>query len=94
MIANLNSSRRSGLDANSVLSSVQTFDPNASCDDMTFQLCSPRALSSYKLYVDSFRLIYRINSDRKAGCAVAVGRYPDRSYIGGNPWYVVGRACV
>lgn len=88
VIANLGSSGRSGLDANSVLTSIHTFDPNAPCDDTTFQPCSSRALSNHKLYVDSFRSIYGINSGKKAGSAVAVGRYPEDSYMGGNPWYV------
>lgn len=87
VISNLASDGRSGLDANSVLSSIQTFDPSSSCDDTTFQPCSARALSNHKLYVDSFRSIYDVNSGKKSGEAVAVGRYPEDVYQGGNPWY-------
>lgn len=87
VISNLASNGRSGLDANSVLSSIQTFDPNSSCDDTTFQPCSARALSNHKLYVDSFRSIYGLNSAKASGQAVAVGRYPEDVYQGGNPWY-------
>jgi glucoamylase len=88
VISNLASNGRSGLDANSVLSSIQTFDPESPCDDTTFQPCSARALSNHKLYVDSFRSIYGVNSGKTAGEAVAVGRYPEDVYQGGNPWYV------
>lgn len=79
---------RSGVDINSILSSIQTFDPTASCDDATFQPCSARALRNHKTVVDSFRSIYGVNKNRKAGAAVAVGRYPEDVYQGGNPWYV------
>lgn len=88
VISNLANNGRSGLDANSLISSIHTFDPSASCDDTTFQPCSARALSNHKLVVDSFRSIYTINSGNKAGSAAAVGRYPEDSYQGGNPWYL------
>ncbi|KAJ5126576.1 glycosyl hydrolase family 15 [Penicillium atrosanguineum] len=93
-ISNLPSDNRSGLDANSVLSSIQTFDPNSSCDDTTFQPCSARALSNHKLYVDSFRAIYGVNSGKPTGQAVAVGRYPEDTYQGGNPWYLTTLAAA
>lgn len=37
---------------------------------------------------DSFRSIYSINSGIAQGKGVAVGRYPEDSYQGGNPWYL------
>lgn len=86
IISNLVDNGRSGLDANSVLSSIQTFDPEATCDDVTFQPCSARALSNHKIFVDSFRSLYNINSGTSAGSAVAVGRYSEDVYQGGNPW--------
>lgn len=79
---------RTGLDSNSLLGSIHTFDPSAGCDDTTFQPCSERALSNHKLVVDSFRSIYTVNSGLAAGTAAAVGRYAEDSYQGGNPWYV------
>ena len=88
VISNLANNGRSGLDANSLISSIQTFDPEASCDDTTFQPCSARALSNHKLVVDSFRSIYTVNSGISAGSAVAIGRYAEDTYQGGNPWYV------
>ena len=71
---------RSGKDANSVLSSIQVFDPTAACDASTFQPCSDRALANHKVFTDSFRSIYSINSGIPEGTAVALGRYPEDTY--------------
>ncbi|KAF8964432.1 glucoamylase [Flammula alnicola] len=79
---------RSGKDANTALASIHTFDPAAGCDSVTFQPCSDKALSSLKVYVDSFRSIYSINSGIASNAAVATGRYPEDSYYNGNPWYL------
>ncbi|KDR82587.1 hypothetical protein GALMADRAFT_275746 [Galerina marginata CBS 339.88] len=79
---------RSGRDANTALASIHTFDASAGCDSVTFQPCSDKALSSLKVYVDSFRSIYAINSGISANAAVATGRYPEDSYFSGNPWYL------
>ncbi|KIM36100.1 carbohydrate-binding module family 20 protein [Hebeloma cylindrosporum] len=79
---------RSGKDANTALASVHTFDPAAGCDPVTFQPCSDKALSSLKVYVDSFRSIYAINSGIPSSAAVATGRYSEDVYYGGNPWYL------
>ncbi|KAJ6576862.1 glycoside hydrolase family 15 protein [Mycena sp. CBHHK59/15] len=78
---------RSGKDANTVLASIHTFDIFAGCDSVTFQPCSDKALANLKVYVDSFRSIYRINNNASSG-AVATGRYAEDSYMGGNPWYL------
>jgi glucoamylase len=75
---------RSGIDANTVLASIHTFDVNAGCDDTTFQPCSDVALSNLKTYVDSFRYIYNLNFGIPANAAVATGRYPEDVYQGGN----------
>ncbi|KAI0270004.1 glucoamylase [Gloeopeniophorella convolvens] len=79
---------RSGLDANTVLAAIHTFDPAAGCDATTFQPCSDRALANLKAYVDSFRRVYPLNKRVAAGAPVAVGRYPEDVYYGGNPWYL------
>jgi glucoamylase len=85
--ANINlDTTRSGIDLNSILGSIHTFDPEASCDDSTFQPCSARALANHKVYVDGFRSIYEINSGLSNGSAANVGRYPEDVYQGGNPW--------
>ncbi|KAE8323689.1 Six-hairpin glycosidase-like protein [Aspergillus sergii] len=88
VLSNLPTNGRSGLDTNSLLGSIHTFDPAAACDDTTFQPCSSRALSNHKLVVDSFRSVYGINNGRGAGKAAAVGRYAEDTYQGGNPWYL------
>ncbi|KAJ5637333.1 Glycoside hydrolasefamily 13 [Penicillium lividum] len=93
-IANLANDGRSGLDANSLISSIQTFDPGAACDDTTFQPCSARALSNHKLVVDSFRSIYAVNSGTSAGSAVAIGCYAEDTYQGENPWYLATLAAA
>ncbi|KAF5315001.1 hypothetical protein D9619_007127 [Psilocybe cf. subviscida] len=83
---------RSGRDANTALASIHIFDPAAGCDAATFQPCSDKALSSLKVYVDSFRSIYSINSGIASNAAVATGRYPEDVYFNGNPWYLTTAA--
>lgn len=75
---------RSGKDANTALASIHTFDPAAGCDAATFQPCSDKALSSLKVYVDSFRSIYGINSGIASNAPVATGRYAEDVYFKGN----------
>jgi glucoamylase len=96
------SPNRSGLDANSILTAIHVFDPDAPCDDSTFQPCSPQALANHKAVVDSFRGLYPVNQDGNATSnvninantnspnqtAIAIGRYPEDVYQGGNPWYL------
>ncbi|KAI0035180.1 glycoside hydrolase family 15 protein [Vararia minispora EC-137] len=79
---------RSGRDANTVLTSIHTFDITAGCDATTFQPCSDKALSNLKVYVDAFRSVYSINSGIASTSPVATGRYPEDSYYSGNPWYL------
>ncbi|RAL64344.1 hypothetical protein DID88_001820 [Monilinia fructigena] len=62
--------------------------PAVGCDSRTFQPCSDRALANHKVLVDSFRSIYTVNSNISAGQAVAIGRYAEDVYQGGNPWYM------
>ncbi|KAL9942786.1 hypothetical protein D7B24_004167 [Verticillium nonalfalfae] len=89
VISNINGgSYRNGKDANSILTSIHNFDPVLGCDASTFQPCSDRALSNHKVVTDSFRSIYGINNGKGQGQAVAVGRYPEDSYYGGQPWYL------
>jgi glucoamylase len=87
ILANFGSGR-SGKDANSLLGSIHTFDPQAGCDDSTFQPCSSKALANHKVVTDSFRSVYSLNSGVAEGQAVSIGRYPEDSYVGGNPWYL------
>jgi glucoamylase len=87
-------SSRSGKDVDSILGVIHTFDPAGSCDDSTFQPCSARALANHKVVTDSFRSVYAINSGIAEGTAVAVGRYPEDVYQGGNPWYLATAAAA
>ncbi|KAJ5610328.1 glucan 1-4-alpha-glucosidase [Penicillium lagena] len=87
--ANINlDTSRTGIDANTILGSIHTFDPEAQCDDSTFQPCSARSLANHKVYVDAFRSIYKINAGIPETSAANVGRYPEDVYQGGNPWYL------
>lgn len=79
---------RSGKDANTILGSIHTFDPEAGCDDSTFQPCSARALANHKVVVDSFRHLYQLNAGISDNHAVAVGRYAEDVYYEGNPWFL------
>ena len=80
---------RSGKDINTVLASIHNFDPALGCDASTFQPCSDRALANHKAVTDAFRgTVYPVNKGIKHGQAVAVGRYPEDVYYGGNPWYL------
>lgn len=87
MIANTGGGR-SGIDVPSILASIHVFDPEAPCDDTSFQPCSEKALANHKIVTDSFREIFPMNKDVPAHKAVAVGRYPEDEYMGGNPWYL------
>lgn len=85
-LVNVNNGRN-GRDANSLLGSIHTFDATLGCDAATFQPCSDRALSNHKSTVDSFRY-YNLNKGIPEGQAIAIGRYSEDVYYGGNPWYL------
>ncbi|OBT96781.2 hypothetical protein VE01_04144 [Pseudogymnoascus verrucosus] len=89
IISNINvNNGRTGKDANSILTSIHSFDPAGGCDAATFQPCSDRALANHKAVTDSFRSVYSINSGIAQGAAVSVGRYSEDTYYNGNPWYL------
>ncbi|CAK7238438.1 glycoside hydrolase 15 protein [Sporothrix eucalyptigena] len=94
ILANFANNGRTGIDANSVLGSIHTFDPNAACDDTTFQPCSSRALANHKVYTDAFRSIYTINDGIASNAAVNTGRYPEDTYYNGNPWFLATLAAA
>jgi glucoamylase len=79
-----NFGQRSGIDANTVLASIHSFDAQAGCDAATFQPCSDKALANLKTYVESFRSVYPLNSAAGSGDALAVGRYAEDVYYNGN----------
>ena len=81
--------QRSRKDLNTILGIIHTFDPSAAhCDDTTFQPCSDNALANHKVVSDSFRTVYSINAGIPEGSGVGIGRYPEDTYQGGNPWYL------
>lgn len=88
VVANFGEGGRSGRDLNSILTSTHMFDAGAGCDERTFQPCSDRALANHKVVTDAFHLLYAVNRGIPAGVGVAVGRYPEDVYMGGNPWLV------
>jgi len=98
IISNINlqgNKQRSGLDCNSILTTIHMYDPEGGCTDSTFQPCSSRALSNHKAVVDSFRgNLYPINSNLAPGQAAAVGRYAEDVYYGGNPWFLCTMAAA
>ncbi|KAL8286920.1 hypothetical protein RQP46_003926 [Phenoliferia psychrophenolica] len=96
VVSNVNAMEsRSGLDGNSILASIHTFDSGSTtCDRDSFQPCSDRALVNHKAVVDSFREIYAINKGIPSSEAVAVGRYSEDVYYGGHPWYLITLAAA
>ncbi|BDD62227.1 hypothetical protein MAP00_007206 [Monascus purpureus] len=77
--------KRSGKDANSIITSIHLFDPEATCEDEIFQPCSARALANRKAIVYSFRNLYPINNGSKDTSTIAIGRYAEDVYYDGNP---------
>lgn len=68
----------------SILTSIHAYDSSSlSCDAATFQPCSDIALSNLNVVVQSFR-IYAINDGIPSNGALALGRYPEDSYYGGQ----------
>ncbi|KAI9034999.1 putative glucoamylase/glucan 1,4-alpha-glucosidase [Aspergillus affinis] len=95
IITNHNAPFRSGKDVNSILATIHTFDPLApDCSDLTFQPCSPRALANHKAVADAFRHLYPINWKIPVNQPIALGRYPEDVYMGGQPWYLTTLAAA
>ncbi|RDA90724.1 hypothetical protein CP533_4054 [Ophiocordyceps camponoti-saundersi (nom. inval.)] len=84
---------RSGKNAETILASIHAFDPLLECDAKTLQPCSDRSLSNHKQTVDSFRR-YKLNQGIGKGKAIAIGRYAEDVYYGGNPWYLTTLAAA
>jgi glucoamylase len=59
-----------------------------SCFCADFQPCNSYSLATLKVVVDAFRDIYPINNGIPTGKPLAIGRYPEDNYFGGNPWYL------
>jgi glucoamylase len=96
LIANINANQvtRSEVGVDPLLGAMHAFDINATCDAASLQPCNSRVLATHKVVVDVFRNLYEINHNATAPAAVAVGRYPEDTYYGGNPWYITTLACA
>ncbi|PVH72898.1 carbohydrate-binding module family 20 protein [Cadophora sp. DSE1049] len=95
IVSNINvDNGRTGLDGNSILGPIAVFDIDAYCDSPTFQPCNSKSLSNFKALIDSFRTAYTINTGIPANKGVAVGRYTEDIYQGGNPWYLITTAAA
>ncbi|KAK6586759.1 hypothetical protein PZA11_000049 [Diplocarpon coronariae] len=95
IVSNINvNNSRTGLDGNSILGSINNFDINAYCDSPTFQPCNSKSLANFKALIDSFRVAYTINQGIPKNQGVAVGRYAEDIYQGGNPWYLITTAAA
>jgi glucoamylase len=87
IVSNINvDNGRTGLDGNSILGPIAAFDIDALCDDPIFQPCNSKSLANFKALIDTFREVYAINAGVPQGQGVAVGRYAEDVYQGGNPW--------
>jgi glucoamylase len=86
-VSNINvNNGRTGLDGNSILGPIAVFDIDAYCDSPTLQPCHSKSLANFKVLIDTFRETYSINHGIPLGSGVAVGRYAEDIYMGGNPW--------
>ena len=95
IVSNINvNDGRSGIDANSILGPISIFDIDAYCDSPTMQPCHSQNLANFKVLIDTFRATYSINSGIPEGQGIAVGRYPEDIYQGGNPWYLITTAAA
>ena len=81
--------KRAGLDGNTIVGPISVFDIEASCKGKTFQPCNSKVLATFKKLVDSFRQEYPINKGAQPGQGVAIGRYKEDVYYGGQPWYLL-----
>ncbi|KAK4192005.1 family 15 putative glycoside hydrolase [Podospora australis] len=82
---------RGGVDANTILGAIASFDPYVPCDSPSLQPCHPRSLANFKNFVDTFRdpALYPINQGNVKSQGIALGRYPEDFYYNGNPWYLI-----
>jgi glucoamylase len=95
IVSNINQNNgRTGIDGNSILSAISAFDIDAYCDSPTFQPCNSKSLANFKVLIDTMRATYAINSGIPVGQGVAVGRYAEDVYMGGNPWYLITTAAA
>jgi glucoamylase len=61
-VTDVKTGRRSGKGTAPLSVSVINLDPSLGCDSATFQQCSDRALSSWKVVRDAFRVIFPVSA--------------------------------
>lgn len=95
IVSNINVDiNRTGLDGNSILGPIAIFDLEALCNSSTLQPCHSQSLANFKVLTDTFRALYTVNANIPKGSGVAVGRYAEDVYKGGNPWYLITSAAA
>jgi glucoamylase len=85
----------SGLDAAVILAAIhrRPLDANigSSAQRAFYSVTDPRVLATAQALSDRFRAQYAVNQ-RPGEPGVAIGRYPEDSYFGGNPWALLTAA--
>jgi glucoamylase len=81
----------SGLDAAVILAAIhrQSLDAEALPAGASYSATDPRVLATAQALRERFRAQYGVNG---RGPGVAVGRYPEDRYFGGNPWVLLTAA--
>jgi glucoamylase len=72
---------RSGLDILTLMATVQAYGR-----DMPIRPSDVRMLNTAYSLLQRFREVFPINGNLKK--VLAIGRYPEDKYMGGNPWYI------
>ena len=75
---------RSGFGSAPLTVSVYNFDPSLGCDDVTFQPCSPRALSSLKVVGDRFKEFFPLSRNFTSKQPPYFGFFTEDQFIGGH----------
>ncbi|KAI9454335.1 Six-hairpin glycosidase-like protein [Lactarius psammicola] len=78
---------RSGYGSAPLTVSVYNYDPSLGCDDVTFQPCSPRALSSLKVVGDRFKDFFPLSRNFTSNQPPYFGFFTEDQFIGGHPQF-------
>jgi glucoamylase len=78
--------KNSGLDSAVVLGVLHALGT-----DRFFSPSDPRVVATIEAIEKSFQSLYPINRNKKAD-GIAIGRYPEDRYVGGNPWFLTTAA--
>ncbi len=76
--------KSSNLDASTILAVNHVWMPG-----LSYGPTDSRVIATYEKLVQTFKKIYPINKKFKG---VAIGRYPEDTYYGGNPWFLLTNA--